>query len=77
MASNSKNKILICTPSNKALDEIVTRLSVNGFISKEKGGVDLTEKLIRVHSSGYKTYGQIKKHFLDFRIYCKVHKYTK
>jgi len=32
IGSGAAQKILICTPSNKAVDEIVARLSVNGFI---------------------------------------------
>ena len=44
-----KGKILVCTPSNKAVDEILTRLSLKGLL-----GTDVEYKdLLRVGSSEY------------------------
>ena len=63
MASDPKIKILVCTPSNKAVDEIVFRLATTGLVGKK---VDLTDKLIRVHGFNYKTENiAIQKYLLD------------
>ena len=49
-------RILICTPSNKAVDEILDRVSKHGL--KTEHGLhlksdDLQNKVIRVHSTDY------------------------
>lgn len=59
-----KKRILICTPSNKAVDEILRRISSKGLL-----GVDLEEKeLLRVGSTEYQGGEDIKKYSLDQRV---------
>jgi hypothetical protein len=62
--NSCKRKILICTPSNKAVDEILTRLSAKGLLGTEMEDKDL----IRVGSSEYQAEETIKKHSLDQRV---------
>ena len=77
-------RILICTPSNKAVDEILDRVSTLGLITQTNDGWlehfksgDLQNKVIRVHSSEYDGQHSIKKHFLAFRTYCQFHNIKK
>ena len=63
-------RIHLCTPSNKAVDEIITRFSEKGF----KGNVatnhqrNLVTDLLRVGSMEYEASPAIKQHSLDVRI---------
>ena len=56
----NSGKIIICTPSNKAVDEIVSRLSLKGLY---KGHLS-DEDLLRVGSIDYNPSEDIKKHSL-------------
>ena len=72
LADAGIKRIHLCTPSNKAVDEIISRLSQNGFIgehtSTDFSKIDLIENLLRVGSCEYEASPVIKKHSLDVRI---------
>lgn len=65
-------RIHLCTPSNKAVDEIISRLSQRGFIgeytSTDFSKFDLDENLLRVGSCEYNASPIVKKHSLDNRV---------
>jgi len=72
LADAGIKRIHLCTPSNKAVDEIISRLSQKGFIgehtSTDFSKIDLEENLLRVGSCEYEASPVIKKHSLDVRI---------
>ena len=65
-------RIHLCTPSNKAVDEIISRLSQRGFIGEHTTTdftkIDLKENLLRVGSCEYQASPVVKQHSLDVRI---------
>lgn len=61
MVSKKCKRILICTPSNKAVDEILSRISGKGLL-----GVDIKdEEIVRVGSTEYQPVEGIRKHSID------------
>lgn len=62
MIHDECKKILVCTPSNKAVDEILSRISNQGLIGTEVG------EIVRIGSSEYQAEESIKHHSLDQRV---------
>ena len=61
-------KILVCAPSNAAIDEIVLRVASKGLF----GTMDhkqLAKTLLRIGAYDYDPVGNVKHHTLDFRIF--------
>ena len=54
MIHDKSKKILICTPSNKAVDEILSRISNQGLIGTEVG------EIVRIGSVEYQAEESIK-----------------
>lgn len=68
LMSAGPKKILICAPSNAAIDEIVTRVSARGFVGQAKGSTSNTnieKMLLRIGSMEYEPSPIVKKHTLD------------
>lgn len=60
------NKTLICTPSNSALDEIVTRLAGHGLGLRRQ---ELVSKLLRIQSgSEYDLHPDLKQYELRTKL---------
>jgi len=73
LMSAGPKKILICAPSNAAIDEIVTRVAERGFVGR-KGeqtsgdSTKLDKMLLRIGSMEYEPSPVVKKHTLDDRL---------
>jgi len=65
----SRKKILVCTPSNAAIDEIVLRL-----VSKRVGGAAesdstmMSGQVIRIGAMDYEPLEAVRKHTLDYNL---------
>lgn len=62
MVHDHCNKILVCTPSNKAVDEILKRVSEKGLFGTKAG------EIVRIGSLEYKADESIKHLSLDQRV---------
>lgn len=58
-------KIMICAPSNAAVDEIVCRLSVKGLLGVKE---DVKSMILRIGASEYEPSPEVKKFMLDERL---------
>ena len=73
LTSSTKKKILVCTPSNAAIDEVVLRLAseTNPF-----GQVDQMKKLVlRIGAMEYEPLEQVKKSTLDWKLDLEIQKF--
>lgn len=70
-------KILVCAPSNAAIDEIVSRVSSRGFVgdadphdldSFMADGVTPDGMMVRIGAMEYEASEEVKKHTLDERL---------
>ena len=63
-------KILICTPSNAAIDEVLRRLSnPDEILAKtQHNDTDLTKLLLRIGASEYKPDSELLKYTLDYKV---------
>lgn len=68
-------KILICAPSNAAVDEIITRVSQRGFVGVNMNKTDtkIEEMLLRIGSMEYEPSPIVKRHTLDERTSTALH----
>lgn len=68
-------KILICAPSNAAVDEIITRVSERGFVGVNTNNSDckIEEMLLRLGSMEYDPSPIVKRHTLDDRTMVALH----
>mgnify|MGYP006120527201 CR=1 FL=1 len=68
-------KILICAPSNAAVDEIITRVSERGFVGVNLNNTDtkIEEMLLRLGSMEYEPSPIVKRHTLDERTSSALH----
>jgi flagellar motor switch protein FliM len=57
-------RILVCTPSNSAVDEIVLRLGGKSKFKCYRG--DLGKRIVRIGAMESDPIEQIKKHTLDY-----------
>ena len=64
ITDNCDKRILVCTPSNSAVDEIVLRLSQNKNFTTKRS--NLAQKIVRVGAFDYEPLEQVKKHTLDY-----------
>ena len=70
MLNSCKNgKILVCAPSNAAIDEIVHRIISN------KRFPEIRNQVLRVGAMDYEPQEDVKKVTLDFRMEIEVQKY--
>lgn len=60
--SCQKRQILVCAPSNAAIDEIVSR------ISKDKYSTYTKDKILRVGAMDYEPSPDVKMHTLDYKL---------
>ena len=60
--SCKKRKILVCAPSNAAIDEIVYRIVRNTFSTQTRDAV------LRVGAMDYEPSIEVKKHTLDYKL---------
>lgn len=62
-------KILICAPSNAAVDEIITRVSQRGFVGVNTNDTDgkIEDMMLRIGSMEYEPSPIVKRHTLDER----------
>ena len=70
----TKRKILVCTPSNAAVDEIVLRLSSETSNSFGKAD-DFKKKIIRIGAMDYDPLEQVKTSTLDWKLEKRVQEY--
>lgn len=74
LLTSGVGKILVCGPSNAAVDEIITRLSTKGLIRPKElpQGVEFPERMakmiVRLGSMEYEPSPVVKKHTLDERM---------
>jgi hypothetical protein len=79
LMSSGAKKILICAPSNAAVDEIVTRVAQRGFVGFDSNHVDRAEAtkiesmLLRIGAMEYTPSEIVKKHTLDDRLVRELH----
>ena len=64
-----QRKILVCAPSNAAIDEIVYR------IIKDKFSTLTRDAVLRVGSMDYEPQEDVKKHTLDFKLDLAIQKW--
>ena len=67
--SCKKRKILVCAPSNAAIDEIVTR------ICKDKMSTLTKEKVLRVGAMDYEPNSDVKENSLDYKMEKAIEKF--
>ena len=60
--SCKKRKILVCAPSNAAIDEIVHRIISNEFSTQTRDSV------LRVGAMDYEPLEDVRRHTLDFKL---------
>lgn len=71
LLSSGVKKILICAPSNAAVDEIITRLSLRGLVGvtgQFHSPSFVEETLVRLGAMEYEPSPIVKKHTLDVRL---------
>ena len=68
---STKRKILVCTPSNAAVDEIVLRLSSEMSDSFGKADV-FKKKMLRIGAMDYEPLEQVKTSTLDWKLEKKI-----
>ena len=79
LMSSGAKKLLICAPSNAAVDEIVTRVAQRGFVGFDSNHVDQAEStkietmLLRIGAMEYEPSEIVKKHTLDDRLVRALH----
>lgn len=79
LLDSGAKKLMVCAPSNAAIDEIVSRIARNGFIGTPEKG-DLTSilgrenahaadgLLLRIGAADYEPSAEVKQHTLDERL---------
>ena len=67
--SCKKRKILVCAPSNAAIDEIVSR------ISKDKFSTQTRDRVLRVGAMDYDQDSEIRQHSLDYKLERAIEKF--
>ena len=76
LMSSGAKKLLICAPSNAAVDEIVSRVSQRGFVGCDSNRSDATKiesMLLRIGAIEYEPSPLVKKHTLDERLIKELH----
>ena len=69
LISSGVKKILICAPSNAAIDEIITRVAERGWIGNKLNVMPkLDDALLRIGSMEYEPSKIVKQHTLDERL---------
>ena len=66
--SCKRRKILVCAPSNAAIDEIVFRIVKNTFSTQTRDAV------LRVGAMDYEPREEVKKHTLDYKLEQEIQK---
>jgi hypothetical protein len=64
--SCKKRKILVCAPSNAAIDEIVHRIITNEFSSETRDSV------LRVGAMDYEPFEDVRRHTLDYKLELEI-----
>ena len=62
MVAKSSARILVCTPSNKAVDEILSRVVNKGLIAHELSAI------VRVGSAEYLGEPSVRSYGLDYQV---------
>lgn len=76
LLGSGAKKILICAPSNAAVDEIITRVSERGFVginTNDSTDCKIEEMLLRIGSMEYEPSPIVKRHTLDERTLVTLH----
>lgn len=61
LVSSGVNKILVCAPSNAAVDEVITRLSTQGLMGVTKDPKsEMKEYLLRLGAIEYEPSRQVR-----------------
>lgn len=77
LLSSDVKKIMVCAPSNAAIDEIISRISVGGFLGSPgeqavdsilEEGFSADGMLVRLGALEYEPSPAVKKHTLDERL---------
>ena len=66
LTSNTKKKILVCTPSNAAIDEVVLRLASDSNPFGQ--GDSMQQRVLRIGAMEYEPLEQVKKSTLDWKL---------
>lgn len=77
LMNSGPKKILICAPSNAAIDEIVSRVAQRGFVGQRseecKNSTQIEKMLLRIGSMEYEPSPIVKKHTMDAQLVKKLH----
>lgn len=65
LLSSDAKKVMVCAPSNAAVDEVVSRLSTVGLIGSD---IAVDGILLRVGALDYEPTEAVKRHTLDERV---------
>ncbi len=68
LLSSGVSKILVCAPSNAAVDEILQRVSSKGLFGVTSHQDDLKKLLLRIGAIEYEVPLSVKQHTLDVRL---------
>jgi senataxin len=68
LISSQPKKILVCTPSNSAIDEIVLRLTSDASAIKFGQRKLMRKGVLRIGAMDYEPLEQVKMHTLDYRL---------
>ena len=68
LLASGARKIHVCAPSNAAVDEILTRLSLHGLTGITKDPESLKAYFLRIGSLDYEPNENVRRHLLDTRL---------
>lgn len=79
LLDSGAKKVMVCAPSNAAIDEIVSRIANNGFIGSPQKGDNHSilgnenasvadGLLLRIGAADYEPSPEVKRHTLDQRL---------
>lgn len=76
--TNEIKRVMVCAPSNAAIDEIIHRISLRGFVGKPENPDDVNSvlhesfsvdgMLLRIGAMEYEPSPEVKRHTLDERL---------
>ena len=67
LVGSNVQKIMVCAPSNFAIDEVISRISTRGFLGL-KSKISPDGLLLRVGAMEHDPSPEVAKHTLDTRI---------
>jgi hypothetical protein len=68
LIESGAEKILVCAPSNAAIDEVVMRIHTRGLLGSKLEEAKVQEMLLRIGSMDYEPSPQVKPHTFDQRL---------